>query len=468
METGFADTTGRRVLKMDGNSSMIDTKIREWRDYYLCSGCFSDSDVDELEDHLREEIASLEQKSLSAEEAFLIAVRRMGNPPSLSKEFRKINTHDLWKKLFSEPADIEERRKNTRDLIFLVVLAISAGLLTELTRLFGISFREDEIFYLKNASFFVLPFITIFFIRKKHIPLPAFISVVLTFSLTLLFINLYPFSEKSHTLFLSTVHLPLFLWFFTGIAYTGSEWRDASRAMDFLRFSGEVFIYGTLLFCGIFVISGLNMLLFESIGINAEKYVIEHFAVPVAAASPVIAAYLVDQKKSVVENFAPILARIFAPLLLCVMLVFLGVMAALRKSPFLERDFLIGFDFMLILVLGIVFYIISTRKETNVPEIYDWISLLLITVALIIDVIALSAIVFRLSSFGVSPNKLAALGENVLVFVNLLGMAYLYVRFFRRKISFVLLEKWQTRLLPVYALWLGIVGLIFPLIFSFK
>ncbi len=453
---------------MDGNLSMIDKKIREWRDYCLCSGCISDSDIDELEDHLREEIASLIQKSLSEEEAFLIAVRRMGNPPSLSKEFRKINTHDLWKKLFSEPADIEERRKNTRELILIVVLAISAGLLTELTRLFGIGFEENEIFYLKNASFFVLPFITIFFIRKRQTPLPAFVTIVLTFSLSLLLINLYPFSEESPTLVLSTVHLPLCLWFFAGIAYTGSEWRDVSRTMDFLRFSGEVFIYTTLLFCGIFVISGLNMLLFESIGINAEKYVFEHFAAPVATASPVIAAYLVDQKKSVVENFAPILARIFAPLLLCVMLVFLGVMAVLRKSPFLERDFLIGFDFMLILVLGIVFYIISTRKETNIPQIYDWISLFLITVALIIDVIALSAIVFRLSSFGVSPNKLAALGENVLVFVNLLGMAFLFVQFFRRKISFVLLEKWQTRLLPIYALWLGFVGLIFPLIFSFK
>jgi len=149
------------------------------------------------------------------------------------------------------------------------------------------------------------------------------------------------------------------------------------------------------------------------------------------------------------------------------MLVFLGVMVILRKSPFLERDFLIVFDFMLILVLGIVFYIISTRKETTGPQIYDWINLSLIIVALIIDTIALSAIVFRLSSFGISPNKLAALGENVLVFINLLGMAILFVQFFRRKISFVIVEKWQTWLLPLYALWLGVVGLAFPLIFWF-
>ena len=445
----------------------IDAKIGEWRNYWLSSGTISDSEIEELEDHLREEIASLTKKGLAEEEAFLIAVRRMGNLPSLSKEFRKVNTNDLWKKLFSEPVDIEDRRNRTRDLILVVALALTSALLIELPKLFGIGFEENQIFYFKNLSFFVLPFITFYFIQKRRIPVPAIVSIVLTFLLSLLLINLYPFSEESHTFILSFIHLPLCLWFFVGIAYTGSEWRGVSRRMDFLRFSGEIFIYETLLVCGIFVISGLTIVLFESIGIDAENYVFENFALPAAIASPIIAAYLVDQKKSVVENFAPILARIFAPLLLCVMLVFLGTMAVLQKSPFLERTFLIEFDLMLILVLGIVFYIISTRGETKGPQFYDWISFLLISVALIIDVIALSAIVFRLSSFGVSPNKLAALGENVLVFINLLGMAILYLQFFRRKISFALLEKWQTRLLPYYALWLGFVGLIFPLMFSF-
>jgi hypothetical protein len=453
---------------MEKNQTTLDRRIGEWRDYCLSSGNISDSDLEELEDHLREEIASLIEKELSDEEAFLIAVRRMGNLTSLSKEFRKINTNDLWKKLFSEPVDIEDRRNRTRDLILVVVLAISAGLFIELPKLFGIGFKDNnDVFYLKNLSFFVLPFIAIFFIRKRQIPVPAIGSIVLTFLLSLLLINLYPFFKESHTLILSSLHLPLCLWFFIGVAYTGSEWRDVSRRMDFLRFSGEIFIYQTLLFCGIFVISGLTVILFESIGIKAENFIMENFGIPVGVASPVIAAYLVDQKKNVVENFAPILARIFAPLLLGVMLVFLGTMVTLQKSPFLERVFLIQFDLMLILVLGIVFYIISTREETSGPQIYDWINLLLITVALVIDVIALSAIVFRLSSFGVSPNKLAALGENVLVFINLFGMAILYVQFMRRKISFVLLEKWQTMLLPVYALWLGFVGLVFPLIFSF-
>ena len=453
---------------MQGKKRTTEEKIDEWRDFCLSSGSISPSDMQELEDYLRQEVQDLTAMGLSEEEAFLIGVKRMEDLPSFSEAFRKANTHNLWKTLLSEPVDIEERRDRARDLILPIVLAISAGLLTELPKLFGIGFEEGSAFYLKNLSFFVLPFITIFFIRKRRIPRPAFVSIALTFSLSILLTNLYPFSGESQTLLLSSIHLPLFLWFFTGIAYTGSAWRDVSRRMDFLRFTGEVFIYTTLLLCGVFVLSGLTNLLFAALGISAGKHVFEHFAVPVGIGSPVIAAYLVDQRKSVVDNFAPVLAKIFAPLLLCVMLVFLGVMVFLQKSPFLERSFLIGFDFMLILVLGIVFYIISTREETPRPQMYDWISLLLIITALIIDIMALSAIVFRLSSYGVSPNKLAALGENVLVFVNLTGMALLFVRFFRAEIPFSLLEKWQTRLLPVYALWLGLVGLVFPLIFSFQ
>ena len=112
----------------------------------------------------------LSGKGLTEEEAFLIAARRIGNLPSLSKEFRKLSTHDLWKSLFSEPADIEERRSQTRDVTLVIILAVCAALLTEVPKLFGIGFEEHDLFYLRNASFFVLPFITIFFIKKRMIP----------------------------------------------------------------------------------------------------------------------------------------------------------------------------------------------------------------------------------------------------------------------------------------------------------
>ena len=180
---------------MERNESIIEGKISEWRDIYISSGHISDVDLDELEDHLREEIQELSSKGLSEEEAFFVAVRRIGNSSSLSKEFRKINIHDIWKSLFREPADIEERRNQTKGLILVIVLALSAGLLTELTRLFGFGFEEDVVFYVKNASFFVLPFATIFLMKTRQLSFPASVTIFIAFFLSLLLINLYPFSE---------------------------------------------------------------------------------------------------------------------------------------------------------------------------------------------------------------------------------------------------------------------------------
>jgi hypothetical protein len=453
---------------MEEKNSLLEKRIKEWRDFCFRSGSLNNTELDELEDHLREEITQLSKKGLSEEESFLIAISRMGKIHTLTEEFRKVNTHNLWKQLFKETEDPAERLKQNRDISLIVLLTFCAVLLIEFLLFSGLDLDDNAPFFMKNLSFFVFPFITLFFLIKRKIQLSNIIVIISAFSLSFLLINLYPLTDSSHTLFLSALHLPLFLWFFTGLAYAGSEWREISRRMDFLRFTGETFIYTTLLCCGIAVISGLSILLFDAIDINVEDYVIKYFSIPFCIASPIIAIYLVDQKKSVVENFAPILAKIFAPLLFIIMLVFLGVMVFLQKSPFMERDFLISFDLMLILVLGIVFYIISTRDEEKDPCIYDWISLFLIIVSLINDIIALSAIIFRLGSFGISPNKLAALGENILIFINLFGMAVLFVQFFQRKISFVLLEKWQTRLLPFYAAWLGFVALLFPLIFKFK
>ncbi|MCU0962123.1 MAG: hypothetical protein MUF48_18670 [Pirellulaceae bacterium] len=62
---------------------------------------------------------------------------------------------------------------------------------------------------------------------------------------------------------------------------------------------------------------------------------------------------------------------------------------------------------------------------------------------------------------------MAALGENVILLVNLAWSAVLYVRFLRRRGSFSLLERWQTDYLPVYAVWGAIVVIVFPPVFGF-
>src|SRR5690606_41336527 len=53
----------------------------------------------ELEDHLREQIAALGAEGLSEEEAFLVAVKRLGSIDALTREFAREHAERLWKQL---------------------------------------------------------------------------------------------------------------------------------------------------------------------------------------------------------------------------------------------------------------------------------------------------------------------------------------------------------------------------------
>jgi uncharacterized membrane protein YidH (DUF202 family) len=92
----------------------------------------------------------------------------------------------------------------------------------------------------------------------------------------------------------------------------------------------------------------------------------------------------------------------------------------------------------------------------------------LVTSALLADAVALWAIAARISEFGFTPNRVAALGENVILLVNLAWSAVLYVRFLRGRESFTRLERWQTEYMPVYLVWAVIVVIVFPVLFGYR
>ena len=201
---------------------------------------------------------------------------------------------------------------------------------------------------------------------------------------------------------------------------------------------------------------------------DVSRFLQDYLLIYGGCAAGLITVYLVEAKKNVVGNFAPILAKIFSPLFLIIMSIFLIVMIFTGKSPFMERNFLIGFDFMLALVLGLVLYVISARDIRQPANMFDYLNLALILAALLIDGVALSAIVFRLSAFGITPNKLAALGENLALLGNLAGLAWLYIGYFRKRFDFIKIIKFQTDYLYVYLIWIAIVAFVFPVVFWFR
>jgi hypothetical protein len=237
--------------------------------------------------------------------------------------------------------------------------------------------------------------------------------------------------------------------------------------MDFVRFTGEWFVYYVLIALGGGVLTAFVVGTFEAIGISPEGFISQWLVPGGAAAAVVVAGWLVEAKQSVVENIAPVLTRLFTPLFTAVLLAFLVTFGFTDAGIDVEREALILFDLLLVVVLGLLLYSISARDPLAPPGFFDKLQLALVVSALAIDVLVLLEITGRITDFGTTPNKAAALGENVILLANLAWSAWLALGLVRKRAPFATLERWQTTYLPVYAAWAWAVVLIFPPVFGF-
>ena len=375
----------------------------------------------------------------------------------------------LWKQLVVSPSDTEEPRAGARtDAIVAFGLAVAAAVAVKVPALFGLDLDEDADFYARNLSLFVLPLLTAYFVWKRRVDARTVGWLAAAFVAAAVFANVYPFEPDGSTEVLTALHLPIALWLVVGIAYAASRWRQVEGRMDFIRFSGELFIYYVLIALGGGVLTAFVVAMFDSIGIDAEPF-IESWLLPCGAAGAVIvAAWLVEAKQSVIENMAPVLTRLFTPLFAAALIAFLGALLWTGLGVDVERDLLIQFNLLLMVVLGLLLYSVSARDPRTPPGVFDVLQVVLVVSALLADAAALWAIGARITEFGFSPNRVATLAVNIILLVNLAWSAGLYIRFLRGRGTFTSLERWQTDYLPVYAAWSAIVVIVFPPVFGYE
>ncbi len=450
-------------------TAAVEEQIDQWRSYLRRRQAIKAVDIAELEDHLREQIAGLTGSGLSADEAFLVAVKRMGDLDSLSREFALEHSERLWKQLVVVPSDSTEGPSRPRnDAYVAFALAFAAAILVKLPALFGFDITKDGAFYAHNASLFVLPLLTGYFAWKRRLDTRTIRWLAAGFVTAMVFANVYPFVPDGSTEILAVIHLPIALWILVGVAYAGGRWNEVAGRMDFIRFSGELFIYYVLIALGGGVLVGFTAMMFQAIGIDIEKF-FQSWLLPCGALGGVIvASWLVEAKQSVIENMAPVLTRLFTPLFTAVLLMFLITILVTGRGIDIERNVLIGFDLLLIAVLGLVLYSISARDPRAPAGIFDIVQVVLVMSALVADAVALSAILARITEFGFSPNRVAGLGINLILLVNLAWTAVLCVRFVKGSGAFAAIERWQTNYLPIYAAWAAIVVIVFPVVFNYR
>ncbi len=157
----------------DPGMGSLENQIDAWRSHLQRSRAITGSDAEELEDHLREQIASLGAGGLSEDEAFLVAVKRIGAIDALTREFAREHSDRLWKQLVLGGGDGGTGSSAThgaRAMWLAIALAVAAGVAIKIPGLFGIGFDDKGAFYPLNIAFFTLPFIAAYFAWDRPLP----------------------------------------------------------------------------------------------------------------------------------------------------------------------------------------------------------------------------------------------------------------------------------------------------------
>ena len=443
----------------------VESQIAEWRAYVASAPGINGHDVDELEDHLRHQIAELNVAGLAADEAFLIAVKRLGDVDGLSREFAREHSGRLWKQLLVG-GDEEPARRPTGWLETLAFAVAAAVTIQIAWRAAGFP-DEESSWLVRNVGVFVLPFLAGYFARRRQLDVRQWALTAAPFAVAALLINLYPWDVDSATEALVALHLPVALWFVVAYPYMGGTIRSHERRMDFVRFTGEWFIYYVLIALGGGVLMGLTAAILEPTGVDVDQ--VAAWVLPSGAAGAVVvAAWLVESKQRVVENMAPVLTMLFTPLFAVMLAGAAVVYAVTGLGDTFDRDLVGVFDALLVVVLALVLYGMSARDPSEPPDWMDRIQLVAVVSALVLDLTVLGTMISRIGDVGFSPNRTAALGLNLVLLVNLAGAAWLSAQFLRRRSRLHRLERWQTSYLPVFALWAATVVAVLPLVFGFS
>jgi len=442
----------------------VESQIAEWRAYVAGSASVNGHDVDELEDHLRQQISDLNDAGLADDEAFLIAVKRMGDLDDLSREFAREHSGRLWKQLLR--GDEAEPSLAASGVFEALAFAVGAAVTIQVARLAAHVPDEESTWFARNVGLLVLPFLAAYFAYRRRLDTRQWVLLATPFVIAALVVNLYPWGTDSDTEILAAVHLPVVLWFVIAYPYMGGTLRSHERRMDFVRFTGEWFIYYVLIALGGGVLMGLTGAILQPAGIDPQF--IPEWILPCGAAGAVIvAAWLVESKQRVVENMAPVLTMLFTPLFALMLACATVVYAVTGLGDAFDRDLVSVFDALLVVVLALVLFGMSAREPSTAPDWMDRIQLVAVVSALALDLMVLASIVARIGDLGFTANRTAVLGLNLVLLVNLAGAAWLSVRFLRGRTRLHRLERWQTGYLPVFALWAATVVVVLPLLFSF-
>ncbi|KAE9629129.1 DUF4153 domain-containing protein [Defluviitalea raffinosedens] len=408
-------------------------------------------------------------------------IDNMNNPRELERMFRKEpeifkrsflhvweqNSNSQILSVWYERLNYKETEKTEgaslidKSFVFMGILAILSGITTRIL----LYFVEQQGIAPINLIFGILPFMAAYFLYNNSAKKNIVYTIAALFLMSGVYLNLIPFEQKD-SMILAYLHLPVFLWVLLGLAFTGNEYSMGSARLNYLKFNGEFCIlYASMAISGM-LLTALTMQLFGVIGMHIEEFYFENIVLFGVASLAIVASYLVSRNLKFTKTLVPYIAKIFSPLMLTTLIAYLIVAIWVGKNPFLDRDFLILFNEILIIVLAVTIFSITENDAKGKKSISDYINFTLIFLSLMIDSVAFLAMVFRLSFYGITANRLATVGINILIWGNLFWIMLSYIKFLKSKSGYSAIQDAVTKYLPIYGIWAAFVTFTFPLIFK--
>jgi hypothetical protein len=359
------------------------------------------------------------------------------------------------------------KRSTLTDIFILISVCLLSGFLIKIPYIFNL--QLPEVFYLRNAGIIVFSGLTLYVILtsqvsdRKRLAFIIFAILLLT-----IYINILPAVTDSDPINLVYIHLPLLMWYIFGLVHIDLNLKDKIKRIEYLRYNGDLAILMAIIFITGGILTGITIGLFDAIGLDIVNFYMENIVIVGAVSVPVVATYITKKHTVFTNKIAPLIANIFSPLVLLTAIIFLVALAISDKDLYSDRDFLLMFNVMLLGVMAVIVFSISETSTARKQKFNEMILFILSIITVIIDLIALSAIFYRLGAFGITPNRLAVLGSNILVLGNL---ALLIIDLYKVNFKKAMIREVEltiAKYLPLYLIWIVFVIFGFPLIFGMK
>lgn len=280
------------------------------------------------------------------------------------------------------------------------------------------------------------------------------------------FINALSPNDLTDSVLLACIHLPVVLWFLWGMLFSVRDGKVSDINIEFLKHNGELLVLSGLLLLTGGLITAVTLALFELIGVRAETFYFRHIAVWGLASIPLVATYLIGLYPPLVRQISPVIAQLVTPLVLIMLLIYLGAIVYTKHNPYDDRQFLMLFNVLLIGVLAIILFSVAESSAAQLKSRRLILLFALAMLTVLLNGIALSAIVFRIHAWGITPNRLAVLGCNVMVLLQLLWVTVQMSKVLWRGKSVALIHQSLTQYLKYYAIWALGLTILFPLCFD--